>query len=1269
MCASGLLSFLRQKNLWHVLCSDCHFTLVYHLVSSFREDERSIKGEDNDTNATNNIVKKDAVSSAEETEQPNSEEDIVGDEEFDQCNSMTMDSQKGKMAELEDTARLLQAKFEVENRKSMERIEKVKEEFKASQEKETTMTQECEEIETKVHSLREDMRCLEKKTMERETLEREQKKKIAKEKRKVTRKLKKIKAKESAATETVSTSKEDEITEDVYLKEPLFSDQPLVHSGDKTTSIQTKQMFVGAASLKEEMSVEINAIVARDDELCSCKDGISELCHRKMDAAEEEDDLQTEDNKISKAQEERVESVGEDSQVQNGVIDKDTKKNDHDSSAQDSITSVNDECFEDSTLSLSHQDMSDIRNDALAVAREEEADDNPAESWNALDSLTLPWCRPEKYCFSMSGCLLTRKFDDRVLLQNGLKINGNVTAVVNISEQILQKELLNVFKAGPAVQNTRALAVSYIKQPLEIEIKDDVSSEQENHQGKEHYYMKEERSEILNGEKALCTARESLQVSLEVAGEQKDNFASEMVELANKENAKLKNQIAAMKEEAKTSEIEKQRLQTELETVRLELKRLTFSELEARRESASKMVIYAEEVRKDKYSRRKEKKRKRKNEMRKLRKEQGDTEEELVSTKRRLSQKKHELEETKRTLTFLTDTAEALQQRVLEMDYLFENSSTFNSDISSIADDDCSLSDSVWSLDIYSLEEAGNREQEKFTYEELSFKNKEQGESKGLSTEELKSGSDELTCGSQTDEDTMATLLTTTAEEGSEAVETQLVHLYQILNDSLQELQEFKTAHGQKQDYWKTKKRQRVSDVAAAWLNNELCVRDNQMEMLTHESAQIMKNLNASIKHLEGELADTQMLLKEKTEALEDSETKLQSQTSLLASAETKHGDIMKQLQEDLERTKTLLKEKEDALEHTEAKMKQQTSLLASEEAKYEDIFKQLKEDLENTRTSLKETKDELEQTKGKLQSQESVFASTEGKYEEIIKQLQEELENMYTLLKERTQTRDKTEAKLQWRTSLFESTESKYEDIIKQLQGELESMHTLAKERTTALEQTQARLEMCLNNEKSQVVQKMKFGAVELTQDELELILAELARTKSEKTKLLREVANVTACLKLEKRMAQRDRDALWELFNAALKELEAKMKVIEEFKMGLKESEIPALCLDPEKREMQKCDSNYEQIKQESKPMIGSIKQDNCEMKRENQRLDLELLQKIDEMTYDVEEDTPSRPLTVRGVFTHLNVTHSIDENYACDVLPGHSKFSPSIPFHIAP
>ena len=1158
------------------------------------------------------------ASSAKETEHPNNNEDIVSDEEFDQCNSLSMESQKCKMAELDDATRMLQAQFEVENRYAAERIEKVKEGLNTSQQKETTITQECEEIKKRTHSLREDMRCLEKKAVEREKLESEERKKIAKEKRRIERKLKKIKAKKSAATETLRTSKdiEDEITEDVYLKEPLSSDQPLVHSDDNSTSIQTKQLPFGGPEVQDE----------------------------------------------------NIESGWEESQVQKEVIDNDMKKTDDDLTGQDSTTVVSDVCFEDS--SLFDQNMSDIPNDALSVVRKEEKDDNP-ESWNALESLTLPCFRPEKYCFSMNGCLFTRKVDDRLLLQDGLKLKGSVSAVVNISEQLLQKELLNVFKALSAVQNTRTFTVGYVKTPAAIGMKDDASFEQEDHQDEEHCHMKEERSEIVNGAKALCRATEDLQVSLEEAArEEQDNVVSEIVEVTKKENEKLQNQIAALKEEAKTFEIEKQSLQTELEIVKLELKRLTFSELAAKKETASKMVIYSEEVRKEVHSKRKAKNKKRKNEITKLRKEKGDLEQELVSTKQRLSRKEHELEETKQTLPFLTKTAEALKQLFLEMDYLFENSSTLKSDLFSIPDD-CSLNGCASLLDFCSVAEAGTGEEENAGYQELSFDNELQAESKELITEEMKPGSEELT--SAIDEESTATLLTTTSEEGSKAVEIQLVHLYEILKDSLQELQELKTALGQKQGSWKKKKCQRATDRAAAWLNNELCVRENQMaEMMTYESAQLMEDLDATINRLAGELGDTQLRLKEKTEALENAEAMMQLQTSLLAIREAKHEHIVKQLQDDLESTQTLLKEKTDVLQHTEAMLKLQTSLLASREAKHDDIVKQLQEDLESTQTLLKERTDTLEhtdaklqlqtsllasaeakhaeimkqleedlenthaseQTEGKLQSQESVFAKNEEKYEEIIEQLQEELENLYISLKERTQTLEKTEARLQWLTSFFESSESKYEDIIKELQGELENMHALVKERTTALEQTQARLEMCLNNEKSQVVQKMKFGAVELTQDEDELVLAELARTKCEKTKLSREDSDVTARLELEKRKGQKDKDVLWKLFNAALKELEAKTKVIAELKMDPTVSTIQALWLGSQKREKHEYDGNHKQSKKELKPMIGSIKQENYELNEENQRL-----KRIDEMTHGVEEDAPSRPFTVRGVFTHLS------------------------------
>ena len=71
------------------------FQFGYRVVLSFREDEQSIEDEINDINANNNTVKQDIMTcSAKETDE----------ERFDD-----------KMAQLEDTASLLQAQFEVEN--------------------------------------------------------------------------------------------------------------------------------------------------------------------------------------------------------------------------------------------------------------------------------------------------------------------------------------------------------------------------------------------------------------------------------------------------------------------------------------------------------------------------------------------------------------------------------------------------------------------------------------------------------------------------------------------------------------------------------------------------------------------------------------------------------------------------------------------------------------------------------------------------------------------------------------------------------------------------------------------------------------------------------------------------------------------------------------------------------------------------------------------------------------------------------------------------
>ena len=1050
------------------------------------------------------------ASSAKEIEQPNNENNTHSDEEFDQSNSMLMDGEgKQKMAELEDKARLLQAQFEVENIITIERIKNIREELKVSQEKEATITQKCEETETRNDALSEDMRLLEKKSVEGEMLERKERKKIRKEKRKVELKLNKIRAKKSAPTATLGREEiENEMNDNVALKEPRSSEEAFVHSDDE--SIQIK---------------------------------------------------------------------------------------------------------------------------------------------------------------------------------DALKHKASVTTVVSISEQLLQEELLNAFKAATAVQSTKVYnAISYVKgKSAEIvEMNDEVSFEQ-GYYHKELNRMKEEQSEseVSHEKEACCKSRESYSVLLEEAAPERNNFLTDIVEFTNKENEKLQTQVAAMREETKVFEIKNQSLQTELETVKLELKRLTFSGLAAKKESENKMVIYAEEMKRV-FSKRKEKKRK--HEIRKLRKEKGDLEEELLSTKRHLSRKVHELDQTKEALTLMTETTEALKQRVLEMenclDYFFDNSSTLNSDISSIPDD-CDLNDSVSSLVICSAEEVSIllEEKEEAGHEELSFDKDVQAGSKGLSIEELKAGSKEMT--SQTDEETSASLLTKTAEEGSKAVETQLAHLYQILKGSLKELQELKTTLGRRQESWKTKKYERMVDEVAwlgdelyakdnhlealryesieiianrdatierlegelvnarisyermvdevTWLGDELYAKDNQLEALRYESIEMMADRDDTIKRLEGELENARISLKQITEVLEHTEEKLLFQTSLLTCVEARHKDTLKEREGDLESTQTLLKEKTEALERIEGKLRLQVSLLANEESKHQDFVKQLQEDLHNTHISLEEKKRALEETEGELQLQKSVFASTEGTYEDIIKQLQEELQNMNTLLKEKTDKLEKTEAKLKLQTSFFDSTESQYEDIIKQLQEELERVYTLSKERLTALEQTQARLEICLNetNQDSHT-ENIRSGAVELTQDELELVFAELARAKREKAKLLQEATDATERLKLEKRTARKDKDVLWELFNAALRELEAKTQLIEDLKMNITESRIQASRINSEKREMQEYDNNCKQSTKTLKYVIGSIKQKNHELRSQNQKL----LQSTDGMTQDEEDDSPSRPLTVRGV-----------------------------------
>ena len=99
--------------------------------------------------------------------------------------------------------------------------------------------------------------------------------------------------------------------------------------------------------------------------------------------------------------------------------------------------------------------------------------------------------------------------------------------------------------------------------------------------------------------------------------------------------------------------------------------------------------------------------------------------------------------------------------------------------------------------------------------------------------------------------------------------------------------------------------------MAAKRIENE----KNTMKRLTKESIKIIDELDVTIKGLERELESTKLLLKDKTDVLEQTEAKLHVQTTSLLSAEAKQKDTVEKLQEELVRTQTSLKERTDELE------------------------------------------------------------------------------------------------------------------------------------------------------------------------------------------------------------------------------------------------------------------------------------------------------------------------------------------------------------------
>ena len=354
--------------------------------------------------------------------------------------------------------------------------------------------------------------------------------------------------------------------------------------------------------------------------------------------------------------------------------------------------------------------------------------------------------------------------------------------------------------------------------------------------------------------------------------------------------------------------------------------------------------------------------------------------------------------------------------------------------------------------------------------EEEPSKDKENGP-KGLTMNEEKEAEDNALSITTEKEQNGGGLAITTEEganggelvintlDGGNTLESQLAHLNQILRDSVEDIQHLATSFWQRRVLWK-RKWWHGSKQEAKWLKNKLNEKELQMRRLTNEGIEIMANLDATIKGLEGELEGTRALLKEKTDTLKQTEAKLQLQTSHLANAEVKHEETVKQLQEDFESTKIVLKEKEAALRRTERMLQLQTSLLASREENHKDAISQLQGDFERIQASLRETTNTLEQTEAKLKLQTSLLACEEAKHQDTVKHLQGELESIEILLKERSDALDQTEAKLKSQTSLLAVTEAKHKVAVEQLQEELGRIGMSLKEKDEALEKSERKLQ-----------------------------------------------------------------------------------------------------------------------------------------------------------------------------------------------------------------
>ena len=118
----------------------------------------------------------------------------ISDEEL-HCNSRPLDSEGERaIAAFDERIRMRKAEFAEENQIAIDRIENIKEQFGAQQEKDHTSDQEIDDIKTKYDKLQEDMRRLDEVTRRREREEMKWRKKMDKKMKINAIKLEKIRA-------------------------------------------------------------------------------------------------------------------------------------------------------------------------------------------------------------------------------------------------------------------------------------------------------------------------------------------------------------------------------------------------------------------------------------------------------------------------------------------------------------------------------------------------------------------------------------------------------------------------------------------------------------------------------------------------------------------------------------------------------------------------------------------------------------------------------------------------------------------------------------------------------------------------------------------------------------------------------------------------------------------------------------------------------------------------------------------------------------------